>query len=224
MGVGTDLIYDVKRKMLAKYPRFGSEIAGANIEFEENLPCHTAATDGKNIYVDYDYFESLNEDDRLFLIAHEIMHIKFMHMFRLVDKDGKKRDLNLWNIATDAIINANLERDGFTIKEGYVNMPEALNYSSEEFYQKLLKEKKQNEQQNKQKQEQGNAQQQGQESGQSKEQDGEQNQQDKQSQNKQQGDDHSIWEKAFEQQQDSKEKDQKQSDTRRKRRATTRTN
>ena len=39
-------------------------------------------------------------------------------------------------------------------------MPEALNYSAEEFYQKLLeeKEKKQNEQQNGQKQEQGDGQ------------------------------------------------------------------
>ena len=150
MGISTDLIYDVKRKMLAKYPRFGSEIAVANIEFKENLPYHTAATDGKNVYVDPNYFESLSENERIFIIAHEIMHIKFMHMFRLKDKDGKKRDPDLWNIATDAIINANLERDGFTIKEGYVNMPEALNYSAEEFYQKLLeeKEKKQNEQQN----------------------------------------------------------------------------
>lgn len=205
MGISTDLIYDVKRKMLAKYPRFGSEIAVANIEFKENLPYHTAATDGKNVYVDPNYFESLSENERIFTIAHEIMHIKFMHMFRLKDKDGKKRDPDLWNIATDAIINANLERDGFTIKEGYVNMPEALNYSAEEFYQKLLeeKEKKQNEQQNGQKQEQGDGQQQGQNSGQSKEQDGGQKQ----------GDDHSLWEEAFKQQQASKEKGQKQSNT-----------
>ena len=211
MGISTDLIYDVKRKMLAKYPRFGSEIAVANIEFKENLPYHTAATDGKNVYVDPNYFESLSENERIFIIAHIIMHIKFMHMFRLKDKDGKKRDPDLWNIATDAIINANLERDGFTIKEGYVNMPEALNYSAEEFYQKLLeeKEKKQNEQQNGQKQEQGDGQEQGQNSGQSKEQDGNQKQKDK-------GDDHSLWEEAFKQQQASKEKGQKQSNTQKK--------
>ena len=170
MDANIDMIYDVKRKMLTKYPRFGSEIATSNIEFRDDLPFHTAATDGKNIYVDPNYFESLSENDRLFIIAHEIMHIKFMHMYRLTDKEGKKRDLELWNIATDAIINANLERDGFTIKEGYVNMPEALNYS-EEFYQILLqeKEKKQKEQ--------------------------EQNGQGNQKQN--QGDDHSIWEEAF---------------------------
>ena len=162
MSANTDLIYDAKRKMLAKYPRFGSEIAVANIEFKDNLKYHTAATDGKNIYVDPNYFASLSENDRLFTIAHEIMHIKFMHMYRLKDKSGAKRDPELWNIATDAIINANLERDGFTIKEGYVNMQEALDYSAEEFYQKLLqeKEKKEQEQKNNQNQEQGDEQEQ----------------------------------------------------------------
>ena len=112
MSANTDLIYNVKRKMLAKYPRFGSEIAVANIEFKDNLKYHTAATDGKNIYVDPNYFASLSENDRLFTIAHEIMHIKFMHMFRLKDKSGVKRDPELWNIATDAIINANKSANG----------------------------------------------------------------------------------------------------------------
>ena len=66
MAVNTNLIYDTKRKMLVKYPRFGSEIATTNIEFKDDLKYHTAATDGKNIYVDPKYFASLSEDDRLF--------------------------------------------------------------------------------------------------------------------------------------------------------------
>lgn len=205
MSANTDFIYDVKRKMLAKYPRFGSEIAVANIEFKDNLKYHTAATDGKNIYVDPNYFASLSENDRLFTIAHEIMHIKFMHMYRLKDKSGVKRDPELWNIATDAIINANLERDGFTIKEGYVNMPEALDYSSEEFYQKLLQEKEKKEQ------EQKNNQNQNQEQGQEQN-----NENSDQTENKNpdegnsQGDDHSLWEEAFKEQQNSQKKGQRQ--------------
>lgn len=233
MGINADMIYGVTRKMLVKYPRFGSEIADANIEFRDDLPFHTAATDGKNIYVDLNYFESLSEDDRLFTIAHEIMHIKFMHMYRLKDKDGKKRNLNLWNIATDAIINANLERDGFTIKEGYVNMPEALNYSAEEFYEILLKEKEnqQKAQENKE-QNQGDS---GEQSQDNENKDSNQNgkggnQEGKQEQNENpsdgnsegkktgkeneqpshQGDDHSLWEEAFRNQQHGQKADQKQ--------------
>ena len=196
----TDLIYDTKRKMLAKYPRFGSEIAVASIEFKDNLPYHTAATDGKNIYVDPNYFASLSENDRLFTIAHEIMHIKFMHMYRLKDENGVKRDLKLWNIATDAIINANLERDGFRVKEGYVNMPEALNYSAEEFYQKLLQEKERKEQEQDHNQEQVNVQD-NENAGQTENQ--------SQNEGKSQGDDHSLWEEAFKQQ-NSPQKEQRQ--------------
>lgn len=235
MDANVDMIYDVKRKMLAKYPRFGSEIAVANIEFKDDLPFHTAATDGKNIYVDPNYFGSLSESDRLFTIAHEIMHIKFMHMYRLTDKEGKKRDPELWNIATDAIINANLERDGFTIKEGYVNMPEALNYSAEEFYQILLQEKEKQQKEQEQNGQGNQEQNQGDSGGQSQDgenkdgsqndvgeqnkqkgnQEGEQEQDgnqgdgesksEKEGEGKQQpshqGDDHSLWEEAFRNQQ-----------------------
>lgn len=137
-----DLIYETKQKMLIKYPRFGSEIATTRIELREDLKYHTAATDGKNVYIDPNYFVSLSEDDRLFIIAHEIMHIKFLHPSRLKDKNGNMRDMDVWNEACDAIINANLERDGFIIKKGFVNRPEALNYTAEEFYEILLKEKK----------------------------------------------------------------------------------
>ena len=191
MSANTDLIYDIKRKMLAKYPRFGSEIAKLNIEFKDDIPFHTVATDGKNIYVDSNYFVSLNESDRLFTIAHEIMHIKFMHAFRLKDKEGKIRDSELWNIATDAIINANLERDGFKIKEGYVNMPEAIQYSAEEFYQKLLEE-----QENK-----------------NQEQNDDEQKQDGNGQTSKQSGDHSLWEEAFQNREQNKNQNGKKQET-----------
>ena len=194
------LLYDTRRLMMLRHPRFASEIANANISYNNNLKYHTAATDGKNIFFDSNYLASLSESDRLFLIAHELMHIKFAHAFRLEDKNGKKRDPDVWNEATDAIINANLQRDGFTIKEGYVNRPEALNYSAEEFYEILLNEKKAKEQEQQEKQNDSN--QNNQENGDSKDQSNSQDNQssnDKNnSENQHIGDDHSLWEEAFE--------------------------
>ena len=161
----TKLLQDVKRLMIVRYPRFATQIANANLEYNKDLPYHTAATDGKNIYFDPDYLASLGDEDKLFIIAHELMHVKFEHMYRMKQKNGEMRDPEIWNIATDAIINANLEKDNFKIKEGYVNMPEALNYTSEELYDKLLKEKQEKEQEENKKE---NSQ------GQSKQQDGNQ--------------------------------------------------
>lgn len=222
------LLQDVKRLMIARYPRFGAQIAAANLEYRTDLKYHTAATDGKNIYFDPDYLASLSDDDKLFIIAHELMHVKFEHMYRIMDRNGQQRDQELWNIATDAIINANLERDGFKIKNGYVNMPEALNYSAEEFYDKLLKEKQAEQQQqskNGQNQSQNGDEKQDKQNGQGNAQSGEESQekngqdsfdgQPKSQDNQEQGadsseqfaDDHSLWEKAFE---ESKKQDNKQ--------------
>ena len=205
--------------MIARYPRFGAQIAAANLEYRTDLKYHTAATDGKNIYFDPDYLASLSDDDKLFRIAHELMHVKFEHMYRIMDRNGQQRDQELWNIATDAIINANLERDGFKIKNGYVNMPEALNYSAEEFYDKLLKEKQTKQQQqskNEQNQSQNGDEKQDKQNGQGNAQSGEESQekngqdsfdgQPKSQDNQEQGadsgeqfaDDHSLWEKTFE--------------------------
>ncbi|MBO5138229.1 MAG: hypothetical protein J6B89_01145 [Bacilli bacterium] len=177
------LIYETKRLLLLKYPRFGSDLAQAKIEYKTDLKYHTAATDGTNVYFDPEYLKSLNEDDRIFLLAHELMHIKFMHAHRLEDKNGQKRDHDVWNEVTDAIINANLERDGFIIKKGYITDPEALYYTAEELYQKKLKEK-----QAKQKDGQSS------ESGQN----GNQHQKQQPSQEPTLKDDHSLWEEAFE--------------------------
>lgn len=216
------LLQDVKRLMIARYPRFGAQIAGANLEYRTDLKYHTAATDGKNIYFDPDYLASLSDDDKLFIIAHELMHVKFEHMYRIMDRNGQQRDQELWNIATDAIINANLERDGFKIKNGYVNMPEALNYSAEEFYEKLLKEKQaelQQRSENGQSQRQNGDGQQDKQNGQGNVQSDEESQakngqggsdgkQDNQGQeqgadsSEQFADDHSLWEKAFEESQE----------------------
>ncbi len=130
----------IRQILSIRYPVFASQIASTKFEYSTDLPSHTAATDGATIYFDPEYFKSLDDEEKLFVVAHEMLHIKFEHMRRLKTPSGKLRDMKLWNIATDAIINANLEQDGFKIKKGYVNMPEAINYSAEAFYEKLLSE------------------------------------------------------------------------------------
>lgn len=139
-----DLIEQTKKFIMLKYPVFGAEIANANFIYTKDLSVKTAATDGKNIYIDPDYFASLSENDRAFLMAHEILHIVFKHMYRFENNKNNIDDLKLWNIATDAIINANLEKDGFVIREDYINKPESINYTAEEYYEILKQQLERN--------------------------------------------------------------------------------
>lgn len=129
-------IESIKRRLLVKYPFFGSVVANSNFIAEPLV--ETAGTDGKNIYYNPNFIESIADNQQTFIFAHEICHIAFDHIFR---SEGKDKDL--WNIATDSVINAFLKQDGLPIVEGGVDIPEAINYDAEEMYKKLLEEKQQ---------------------------------------------------------------------------------
>lgn len=129
----------IKRKILIKYPPFAPIIA--NTTFEETPYTKTAGTNGKIIRYNPKFINKLTEDEQLFIFSHEIGHIAFEHIPK-----SKGKDLDVWNIATDAVLNANLVADGLPFIEGGVNIPDAINYDAEEMYEKLLKEKQNNEQ------------------------------------------------------------------------------
>jgi len=136
--------YDIealKRKMLVKYPFFGSVVA--SIDYKENLGIPTAGTDGKTIYYNPEYLDGLGRDEQTFIFAHEVCHIAFNHILR---SEGKNPEL--WNIATDGVINQFLKKDGLKLAPGGVDMEEAINYDAEQLYEKLLQEKQQRQQQN----------------------------------------------------------------------------
>lgn len=136
--------YDIealKRKMLVKYPFFGSVIA--NVEYKESKEIGTAGTDGKIIYYNPEFLEKLSTPEQTFVFAHEVCHIAFNHILRSEGKNQK-----IWNIATDAVINQFLKRDGLKIVDGGVDIEDAINYDSEELYEKLLKEHDENKQSN----------------------------------------------------------------------------
>lgn len=127
----------LKRKMLVKYPFFGSTIS--NVSYKEMLEINTAATDGTTIFYNPNYLRSLTIEEQLFTLAHEVCHIAFDHIKRC---EGK--NIELWNIATDAVDNQLLKKDGLPLPEGVIDIADAINYSAEEMYEILLKEGKEN--------------------------------------------------------------------------------
>lgn len=173
--------YDIaalKRKMLVKYPFFGSVVASVSYKENEDIP--TAGTDGETIYYNPKYLESLSVEEQTFIFAHEVCHIAFNHILRSEDKDPE-----LWNIATDGVINQFLKRDGLKMAPGGIDMAEAINYDAEQLYEKLLQEKQQRQQQ--QQNGQGNGETQNQESKQQSSNGGQSGDNQQQSQSPQQG-------------------------------------
>ena len=130
-------IESIKRKMLVKYPFFGSVVV--NVDYIENKDISTAATDGKVIYYNPEFLEKLSVPEQTFVFVHEVCHIAFDHILR---SEGKEE--TAWNIATDAVINSFLKKDGLKMPERGVDIEDAINYDAEELYEKLLKDEKQN--------------------------------------------------------------------------------
>ena len=127
----------LKRKMLVKYPFFGGVIASVDYREFRDLSVY-AATDGKTIYYNPERMEPLSVAEQICVLAHEVCHIAFNHIIR---SEGK--NLELWNIATDAVVNQFLKRDGLKLAPGFIDIAEAINYDAEQFYEKLLQENQQ---------------------------------------------------------------------------------
>lgn len=135
----------IKKRILRKYPSFGSVINNVNYKIvDKDSQTKTAGTDGKTIFVNENFMKNLSESQQIFIFAHEVCHIALNHILRSKDKDPK-----LWNIATDAVINQYLKRDGLEIVVGGVDIKNAINYDAEELYNKL-KEKEEKQQENNQ--------------------------------------------------------------------------
>jgi predicted metal-dependent peptidase len=67
--------------------------------------CSTAAVDGKRFYYNSRFVMMLKTKEVEFLVGHEVLHVVYDHMGR-----RGTRDPQLWNIADDYCVNADLKR------------------------------------------------------------------------------------------------------------------
>ncbi len=125
-------VNNIRNKTLVKFPYFGT--ITTNVVFHEDDSIDTACTDGFDIYYSPKFMDGLTKDQQVFVVAHEISHIAFNHINRSKDKDHE-----LYNIASDAVINAFLMEDGLPIVEGGINFPWASKYNADELYEVLKK-------------------------------------------------------------------------------------
>lgn len=128
----------LKNKVIVKYPKMRELVEST--KFKVNNKISTAATDGSKVYFNESFMNSLKPEEQTFIVVHEMCHILFNHI-----KRRKGKNPTLWNVATDAVINANLAKDGLPIVEGGIDRPEAVDMDAEEFYQILLDEYKNDE-------------------------------------------------------------------------------
>lgn len=100
---------------------------------DDNIPY--GATDGKHLYINPTTFNQLSEDEQVFLLAHETLHVAYLHVVR-----KENRNHVLFNMACDYVINLELVNQGFKMIDGGLIDRSYANMSAEEVYEILLTE------------------------------------------------------------------------------------
>lgn len=125
------LFNKVKIGLLVKGSVFITTV-GFNLKFKWDEKIPTAGTDGVYILFNPDFFESLTKEERIFVYAHEIYHVVFMHMIR-----GQSKDKQKYNAAADYVINILLKDANYTIPKDALIKANYRGWSTEQVYDDL---------------------------------------------------------------------------------------
>jgi predicted metal-dependent peptidase len=128
-------------KMLFNQPFFGTLVTRLQIYAADSwLP--TMAVDGKYLYFNHSFVESLDMDELIFVFAHEILHLVYDHLAR-----GVGRDHDVYNCAADYVVNDELIQVNVGKFPTTVPGLHDLKYrgwNSEKVYDDLMKKQKNN--------------------------------------------------------------------------------
>lgn len=84
----------------------------AALQLELSHAVHTAATDGTHILFNPEFIPSLNQQELIGLMLHELRHVLLQHMIRQKEHD---LDPEMWNCAADHYINLRLLKEGYQL-------------------------------------------------------------------------------------------------------------
>lgn len=134
-----DRIIVARVGLLLRHPFFGNMATRLRIEAADEW-CPTAATDGRHLYFNTQFFNAMNNKEIEFVIAHEILHCVYDHFSRRESRDPK-----LYNIAADYIVNNLLVDDRIGTKPKLIDCFQDFKYkgwTSEAVYDDLFKNAK----------------------------------------------------------------------------------
>jgi len=117
-------------KLVSNHTFYGSCALRLNVREDENTK--TMSTNGRNILWGREAVDSWTEEEVIGVIAHEVLHVVWMHHLRIGDRQHGK-----WNIATDFTINSTLKEDGFSLPADGLYSKEHKDKNAEKIYDEI---------------------------------------------------------------------------------------
>jgi predicted metal-dependent peptidase len=103
----------------------------ARVDISARVP--TAATDGRDIFVNPAFFGTLTPAEQEAVLLHEVLHAALLH----VPRRGA-RDPQLWNVAADIVVNGMIAGAGYTLPDNALRDQANEHLSAEEVYDLLI--------------------------------------------------------------------------------------
>jgi len=129
----------IKAMCLLKLPSlYSSIIVAIRYRFTDGVTAHT---NGVTMTIGKEFWSELKDKEKIFLMAHEVLHIILMHVYRFKAFAIKGKDMHLYNKAADYFINLMLEKENrgfYKFIEGGCLDERFKDMSTEEIYQYLL--------------------------------------------------------------------------------------
>lgn len=122
----------LRTRLCTRTPFLGSLLLFAETISTDTIP--TAATNGRHIFINPEFFERLTLDQKEAVLLHEVLHAALLHVPRGIGRDAKR-----WNIAADVVVNGVLAREGFALIKDSVRVEALEQFSVEEVYDLLEK-------------------------------------------------------------------------------------
>lgn len=130
MSPGLKAMTKARVNLTLDAPFFGT--LALRMRLIEDPQTKTASIDGRCIRFNSEFVLGLSGPERKALLAHEIMHVVYMHHVRRGAREPRK-----WNVAGDYVINPVLDDAGFTLPEGALLDNSLKNLTTDHVYNML---------------------------------------------------------------------------------------
>lgn len=104
----------------------------ARFEASQHVP--TAATDGRTVFVNPEFWNQLTVAEQDGVLLHEVLHAALLHVTRRAGRHAE-----IWNAAADIVINGMIVQEGYQLPQGGLRDQSLERHSTEEVYEVLLK-------------------------------------------------------------------------------------
>src|ERR1043166_6994622 len=122
----------LRTRLCSRTPFLGSLLLFAKIIATETIS--TAATNGRQIFINPQFFAQLTLDQQEAVLLHEVLHAALLHVSRGIGRHAER-----WNIAADIVVNGVLAREGFSLPENSVRAQALEQFNCEEIFDLLEK-------------------------------------------------------------------------------------